>query len=230
MGRHAAAQSRLLGAGADVLGAGLHEPDRDDRQRARQPGRRLLAPLPRWHGLHHPVFIPATARPDRDAAWLEQKRRTMLPDAFSTEYAQTWEQAIAGSGGHVFTKAEIDAAVTDARPLCTQALRGRKYVIAWDIGSRHDHSVGIVLDVTEDLFDVAHYIRLRGDYPLIQQAVDDLHRAFGGHSFTVIEGNSIGTAVAENVTIPEHQLRRFTTAIPRRNGSSKRSASNCRTS
>ena len=26
-----------------------------------------------------------------------------LPDAFSTEYALTWEQAIAGTGGHVFT-------------------------------------------------------------------------------------------------------------------------------
>jgi hypothetical protein len=99
--------------------------------------RRCLA----GQGLHHPVFIPATARPDRDAAWLEQKRRTMLADAFSTEYALTWEDAIAGTGGHVFTAEEIEAAMTDARPLVQSALPGRKYVIAWDIGSRHDHSV-----------------------------------------------------------------------------------------
>jgi hypothetical protein len=45
--------------------------------------RRCLA----GQGLHHPVFIPATARPGRDETWLEEKRRTMLPDAFSTEYA-----------------------------------------------------------------------------------------------------------------------------------------------
>jgi hypothetical protein len=163
-------------------------------------------------GLHHPVFIPATARPDRDAAWLEQKRRTMLPDAFSTEYALTWEQAIAGAGGHVFTAAEVEAAMTDARPLVQSALPGRKYAIAWDIGSRHDHSVGIVLDVSEEIFDVACYVRLRGDYPQIQKAIEDLHTAFARSSFTVIENNSIGAAVADNLSIPVHQLRRFTTS------------------
>jgi hypothetical protein len=163
-------------------------------------------------GLHHPVFIPATARPDRDEAWLEQKRRTMLPDALSTEYALTWEQAIAGTGGHVFTAEEIDAAMIDARPLVQSALPGRKYVIGWDIGSRQDYSVGIVLDVTESVSDVACYVRLKGDYPQIQRAIQDLHKAFARSSFTVIEDNSTGAAVADNVDIPEHQLRRFTTS------------------
>jgi hypothetical protein len=163
-------------------------------------------------GLHHPVFIPATARPDRDAAWLEQKRRTMLSDAFSTEYALTWEAAIAGSGGYVFTAAEIDVAMTDAHPLVQSALPGRKYVIAWDIGSRQDHSVGIVLDVTEEVFDVACYLRLQGDYPQIQSAIQGLHTTFARSSFTVIETNSMGAAVADNLNIPEHQLRRFTTS------------------
>ncbi len=170
--------------------------------------RRCLA----GEGLHHPVFIPATARPDRDQAWLADKRRTMLPDAFSTEYALTWEQAIAGTGGHVFTAQEIDAAMTDAYPLVQSAALGRKYVIAWDIGSRHDHSVGIVLDVTEELIDVACYVRLKGDYPQIQRAIRDLHQAFARASFTVIEDNSIGAVVADNLDIPQHQLRRFTTS------------------
>jgi hypothetical protein len=75
-------------------------------------------------GLHHPLFIPATARPDRDSAWLEQKRRTMLPDAFSTEYALTWEEALAGTGGHVFTAKEVEDAMTDAHPLMQSAGRG----------------------------------------------------------------------------------------------------------
>jgi hypothetical protein len=170
--------------------------------------RRCLA----GEGLHHPAFIPATARPDRDQAWLEQKRRTMLPDAFSTEYALSWEQAIAGPGGHVFAAAAIEAAMTDARPLVQSALSGRKYVIAWDIGSRHDHAVGIVLDVSEEVFDVACYVRLKGDYPQIQRAIEDLHGAFARSSFTVIENNSIGAAVADNVDIPAHQLRRFMTS------------------
>ncbi len=163
-------------------------------------------------GLHHPVFIPATARPDRDQAWLDHKRRTMLPDAFSTEYALTWQAAIAGTGGRVFSAEEIDAAITDARPLVQSAIPGRKYVIGWDIGSRHDFSVGIVLDVTEERIDVANYVRFKGDYPQIQRAIHDLHRAFAASSFTVIEDNAIGAAVADNLTIPAPQLRRFTTS------------------
>lgn len=136
----------------------------------------------------------------------------MLPDAFSTEYALTWEAAIAGSGGRVFSAEEIDAAITDARPLVQSALPGRKYVIGWDIGSRHDFSVGIVLDVTEELIDVANYVRIKGDYPQIQRAIHDLHAAFAAASFTVIEDNAIGAAVADNLEIPAHQLRRFTTS------------------
>ncbi len=169
--------------------------------------RRCLA----GEGLHHPVFIPATARPGRDQAWLDEKRRTMLPDAFSTEYALSWEQAIAGTGGLLFTAAEIDAATSQAHPLTTAALPGRKYVVAWDIGSRRDHSVGIVLDVSDDRVDVAAYVRVKGDYPQIQRAIEDLHRAFAGSSFTVIENNAAGAAVADNLAIPTHQLRRFTT-------------------
>jgi hypothetical protein len=102
--------------------------------------------------------------------------------------------------------------MTDARPLVQSAQPGRKYVIAWDIGSRHDHSVGIVLDVSEEVFDVACYLRLKGDYPQIQSAIEDLHTAFARSSFTVIEDNSIGAAVADNLDIPVHQLRRFTTS------------------
>jgi hypothetical protein len=99
-----------------------------------------------------------------------------------------------------------------ARSLVQSARPGRKYVIAWDIGSREDYSVGIVLDVSEDVFDVVCYHRLRGDYPQIQRAIEDLHAAFARSSFTVIENNSIGAAVADNVDIPAHQLRRFTTS------------------
>jgi hypothetical protein len=75
---------------------------------------------------------------------------------------------------------------------------------------RGDSSV--VLDVTEEVFHVACYHRLTGDYPQIQRALQDLHQAFARSAFTVIETNSTGAAVADNVNIPAHQLRRFTTS------------------
>ncbi|MFY9580070.1 MAG: hypothetical protein WAQ33_12170 [Gaiellaceae bacterium] len=170
-----------------------------------------------WHrcldgeGLHHPIFIPATARPDRDQAWLEHKRRTLPADAFTTEYACTWEQALAGSGARVFTCAEIDAALNDPRPLLSRAEPGRKYVIGVDIGSRHDHTVITVLDVTEERIDVAAYLRLQGDYPQLQNAIIDMHQAFRP-AFSAIEANSGGAAVCDNLGLPEHELRRFTTS------------------
>jgi hypothetical protein len=85
-----------------------------------------------------------------------------------------------------------DVAMTDAHPLVQSALPGRKYVIAWDIGSRQDYSVDIVLDVSEEIFDVACYLRLKGDYSQIQNAIQDLHTAFARSSFTAIENNSRG--------------------------------------
>jgi hypothetical protein len=162
-------------------------------------------------GLHHPIFIPATARPDRDQAWLEHKRRTLPADAFTTEYACTWEEALAGGGARVFTCAEIDAAMSDPRPLLSRAEPGRKYVIGVDIGSRHDHTVITVLDVTEERIDVAAYLRLQGNYPQLQKAIIDMHQAFRP-AFSAIEANSGGAAVCDNLALPEHELRRFTTS------------------
>ena len=41
---------------------------------------------------------------------------------------------------------------------------GCKYVIGWDIGSRNDFSVGVVLDLTKERIDVANYVRIKDDY------------------------------------------------------------------
>jgi hypothetical protein len=45
------------------------------------------------------------------------------------------------------------------------AIPGCKYVIGWDIGSRNDFSVGVVLCLTEERIDVANYVRIKDDYP-----------------------------------------------------------------
>ncbi len=80
-----------------------------------------------------------------------------------------------------------------------------------DIGSRRDHTVITCLDVTENVYDVACYLRLRGDYPQLQKAIIDMHQAFPS-ALVCIEENSVGAAVADNLSIPEHMLRRFTTS------------------
>ena len=160
-------------------------------------------------GLHRPLFIPATARPDRGEAWLAEKKRTMLPSAFQTEYALTWQDAIAGTNEFVFSPKDIDAAGIDFYGLGPAKPR-HKYVKAWDIGQARDATVGICLDVTEEPNDVVAYVRLRGrPYPVIQAAIEQMHRTYPG--LTVIEKNAMGAAVLENLHIAEHELEGFTT-------------------
>jgi hypothetical protein len=162
-------------------------------------------------GLHHPLFIPATARPDRDEAWLAHKRRTMLASQFKTEYALSWEDALAGSSGFLFRSEDIDHCGDDClRP--GPAKRGRRYITAWDIGVR-DATVGSVIDVTgefEVLFMVCQRRFLGLSYPQIVREIERLHAEYPG--LTVIENNGVGAAVIGHLDIPEHQLLPFTTS------------------
>jgi len=159
-------------------------------------------------GLHQPLFIPATARPDRDEAWLSHKRRTMLASQFKTEYALTWEDALAGSSGFLFRSEDIDRCGEDFYPP-GPAQRGRRYIKAWDIGVQ-DASVGVVLDVSEDVVDVVCLRRFVGlGYPRIVREIERLHADYPG--LTVIEQNGVGAAVIGHLAIREHQLLPFTT-------------------
>lgn len=162
-------------------------------------------------------FIGALNRPDRSPAWLRQKKLSMADDdAFNKEYPMKWEDALSGGGEFVFKSKEIDAAGRDFRGIMTAhegkllPKQPRRYVKAWDIGRHKDAAVGIVLDITEDVFDVVHYVRLREQtYPMIQREIKIVHEMFPG--MTYIEDNAAGEAVRENLDIPESQVEGFKT-------------------
>jgi hypothetical protein len=162
-------------------------------------------------GLHHPLFIPATARPDRDDAWLAHKRRTMLASQFRTEYAMSPEDALAGTTGFVFASEDVDAAGRDFNPP-GPAVRGRRYVAAWDIGQK-DATVGTVLDVTDrdGIVDVACQRRFVGlSYPQIVREIERMADEYPGP--VVVEANAMGAAVIQHLRIPEHRVVSFTTS------------------
>lgn len=161
---------------------------------------------------HHPCFIGALSRPDRDAAWLRAQRRSMHEEEFNREYPLKWEDAISGGGGFVFKSTDVDMAGVDFLGL-SAATRDRRYVKAWDIGRHQDAAVGICLDITDDVHDVVAYTRLRETkYPLIQRAIEEMHAAYPG--LTGVEKNSAGEAVLENLVIPEHELEGWNTSGP----------------
>ena len=161
----------------------------------------------------YPCFIGALNRPDRTESWLRAKKAGMDEETFRWEYPMRWEDALSGAGGYVFKGVEIDAASVDAYGL-QPFEKGRKYIKAWDIGRHQDAAVGIVLDVTEDVFDVVHYVRLvNNPYPSIQREIKVVHELYPG-SLTVIEDNAAGEAVRENLDVPEHQVIGFKTTKP----------------
>ncbi len=155
-----------------------------------------------------PYFVGALNRPDRDAKWLAEKIRTMPERERKHEYPMKWEEALFG-GADLLFQHYLHRAGVDARGL-QPPKAGRKYVKGWDIGRHADAAVCIVLDVTDDVVDVVHYLRLRDTpYPEIQRRMEMIHVLYPG--LTVVEKNSAGEAVLENVAIPESQKEGFST-------------------
>jgi len=159
-----------------------------------------------------PVFIGALNRPDRDANWLAEKMRTMPELERKHEYPMAWEEALYG-GADLMFEGMLDAATRDAYgPQLPKP--GHRYVKAWDIGRHKDAAVCVVLDITGDVIDVVHYVRLRRQpYPVIQARIEAVHAAYPG--LTVIEKNAAGEAVAENLNMrPGQDYELFFTSQP----------------
>jgi Terminase RNaseH-like domain len=161
---------------------------------------------------HTPVFVSALERPDRSPAWLEQKRVQEGKWSSLRNYPTSVEEAFAAAGQPYFDPELLKAAQRDAMapsPVC----RGDRCLKAWDIGRKRP-SVCVVLQVAaEDEPDVWHvraYERLVGeDYPTIQREIERMHRQYPGP--TVVEANSVGKPVIENLRLPEGELIEFTT-------------------
>jgi hypothetical protein len=161
---------------------------------------------------HTPVFVGALERPDRSEEWLEHKRRQEGKTRSLRNYPLSAEEAFASASDPYFAAELIEAAQQDALP-STPARRGDRYVKAWDLG-RKDASVCVVLRAPSrkeaPLWHVVDYRRLVGqDFPAIQSTIEDTHAAYPGP--TVIEANSIGQPIIQNLRLPADQLIAHTT-------------------
>ena len=175
----------------------MHEPDPYDRLRPANPSAEYWRRCLDGQGLHFPLFIPATARPGRDAEWLARKRKEMLANQFrrsTPSPGRTRWRACRGSRSPAKTSTSA-AAIQDTAPTAhrwplgqaqlgfprkDRASRGGecRYLIACDIGVK-DATVIVVLDVTSDVQHVAHYERHLGlSYPEIGQGIADVGRVY----------------------------------------------------
>jgi len=156
---------------------------------------------------HTPVFVSALERPDRSPAWLEQKRREEGKWRSLRNYPLTAEDAFADAGEPYFAPELLEAA-QQAPPPPSRAQKGDRYLKAWDIG-RKDATVCVVLRApAQEEAQICHvvgYRRLVGqDYPAIQHEIERLHRQYPGP--TVVEANSIGLPLIQNLHLPASEL------------------------
>lgn len=156
-------------------------------------------------------------RPDYTEEFLEIKRRDIPDEAkFAHEYPMKWQDALAGEGDTFFTSESIELAHEYAAgfqdgPTLYKDGRGRerkrKYIKAWDIagdGEEADAVVGIVLDITEHVWDVvAMEYHHSEPYPVTALRVKALHAHWPGPTY--IEDNSAGKAVRQFCELPEDQ-------------------------
>ena len=161
---------------------------------------------------HTPVFVSALERPDRSPAWLEQKRLQEGKGRSRRNYPLTVEDAFAAAGEPYFAPELLEGAQQEAMAP-SPARRGDRYLKAWDIG-RKDASVCVVLRAPSpdepQVYNVVAYRRLVGqDFPIIQDAIDAMHTQYPGP--TVVEANSIGKPVIQNLRLPASELIEHTT-------------------
>jgi hypothetical protein len=153
---------------------------------------------------HTPVFVSALERPDRSLAWLDRKRRQEGKVRSMRNYPLSVEEAFADVSEPYFAAELVAASQHEALPPSPER-RGERYLKAWDVG-RKDASVCVVLrapsrDEVQE-WHVVGYQRLLGqDFPAIQRAIERMHADYPGPS--VIEDNSIGLAIIQNLRLPE---------------------------
>lgn len=162
---------------------------------------------------HRPVFVSVLERPDRSTAWLEEKRRQEGKLRSLRNYPRDADEAFAQASEPYFASELLEAAQRDALPR-SPARKGDRYLKAWDIG-RRDASVCVVLRARSgdegQVLDVVGYERLvREDYPTIQRAIEAKHAEYPGP--TVIETNSAGSLLIQNLRMPsDHVIEQTTT-------------------
>jgi hypothetical protein len=161
---------------------------------------------------HRAVFVSALERSDRSLAWYEEKLRQGGMQQTLRNYPLTAEEAFAHSSEPYFPSDLLEAAQQDALPP-SPARRGDRYLKAWDIG-RKDASVCVVLRAPAkdevQVWQVVGFERLVGeDFPAIQRAIESMHYQYPGP--TVIEANSIGMPLIQNLGLAKEELIEYTT-------------------
>ena len=124
--------------------------------------------------------------------WATRMQASMTRQAWAEEYGLDFLQ----SGDAVFDPADLAAARVGHEP---EAEGCAEYIHAWDLGRRHDHTVGITLGRRGDTWHVVRYERVLVPYPVVVSMIERRHKQLPGQ--TVVESNGIGDPVIEHLGV-----------------------------
>ena len=128
--------------------------------------------------------------------WYQAER----PKFTVQQWAQEYGCDFTDSGQAVFRAIDIERAQQQSTGLQV-ALPKHKYISFWDIGRRHDATVGTTIDISIEPWQVVAFERAEGlPYPAIQKAIEDRYRAYPGRHW--VESNGVGDPVIENLSVP----------------------------
>lgn len=160
---------------------------------------------------HHIPWTENPAYTTDDPGWYERER----PNYTDEQWASEFEASIEKSGQRVFKPEYLDemiegwVGVEDAEnPIVygdlwwTPPMPGRIYMNAWDLGRKHDPTVGITVDVTEDIHQIVAFERfLNMDWPDQEERVVTRGGPWGGHypGYTAIDATGLGDIFYQNL-------------------------------
>lgn len=148
-----------------------------------------------WSGLEggdwsrHEIHWQACPR--YTEAWAVQMRATMTRQAWAQEY----DCDFIASGEAVFDAVDLARC---GEGYTSDAMGCERFVTAWDIGRRQDHTVGITLGLRAGTWHVVAFERILEPYPVVQAKIEARCRQFSGEHW--VESNGVGDPVIENLT------------------------------
>ncbi len=123
--------------------------------------------------------------------WEPRMRATLTRQSWAQEY----DCDFVASGDAVFDAADL-ARCGDGYDADVGTCE--RFISAWDIGRRQDHTVGITLGLRANAWHVVAFERILEPYPVVQAKIEARCRQFRGDHW--VESNGVGDPVIENLT------------------------------
>lgn len=156
---------------------------------------------------HH---IPWTANPaytSEEPTWFADNRSNYTDEQWASEF----EASIEKTGQRVFNQEHLNRMIEgwvgvedENDPLVygdlwwTPPFPGHIYMSAWDLGRKHDATVGITVDVTEDTHQIVCFERFMGmDWPDQEERFEARYNTYPGHH--AIDATGLGDVFLQNL-------------------------------